>query len=199
MKDLRLCLFIVLLNVSSFSLFGQDNHITFKGIPVDGTIKEFTVIMENNGFSFITESDRTLQAGFMGKFSGEECIITAAFTPASKTVWSVSAHFPEDDSWYYLSTKYDRFKSLMEEKYGKPDTDFHFFSRPYKDMDGHELDALYEKKCHYHCSFKVDNGTVMLSLESVHYGKGNLCVSYEDNANVALKHQEENAQMNQDL
>ncbi|WP_278519531.1 hypothetical protein, partial [Leyella stercorea] len=65
-------------------------------------------------------------------------------------------------------------------KYGEPHDDFNFFSSPYKENDGNEIQAIEEDKCHYSCYFKLEEGTIGISISPYK----NIFIGYEDAINL---------------
>jgi hypothetical protein len=55
MKSILTTLFMALTLIGSFAQGNADQkkHMTFKGIPIDGTLDEFVLKMKKNGFSHI--------------------------------------------------------------------------------------------------------------------------------------------------
>lgn len=62
---------------------------------------------------------------------------------------------------------------------------FEFFSDPYYEGDGYEMQALRKDKCDYISYWEVENGIV-----SVKMGNSSMILSYEDSANSAIASKE---------
>ena len=64
MKKLLISLFVIL-----YTTIGQaQEHLTFKGVPIDGTLDTYVANMKKAGFTFIGENDGI--ALLRGDFAG---------------------------------------------------------------------------------------------------------------------------------
>lgn len=128
-------------------------HLTFMGIPITGTIDQFTAKLRAKGI----RCDYKLSAGFgkgarafYGTFMGEtNRLITVQFNPYTKVVYevrvSLSLEFDYDQVW----NKYNRIYSQLRDKYLKR-------LLSVKKTNGDR------KEEHYY--FYLDNGDISLSL-----------------------------------
>lgn len=68
----KIILFFATLFMSVIS-FAQSNseHLTFKGVPIDGTLSEYVAKMKSAGFKYLGEQDGT--AILQGDFAGFKC------------------------------------------------------------------------------------------------------------------------------
>lgn len=165
--------------------FSQE-HLTFKGIPITGSVESFTKQMESKGFTYLTE----VEGGrvFEGKFAGQYAATFVLFSPKTRVVWKVVVSYKAENSWYDLKQKYLNFKRQYTEKYGAPESTHEFFSDPYYEGDGYELTALSQDKCLYSTYYSVDTGMINISMSK----EGGIDLVYEDkiNCNKILKEQE---------
>jgi hypothetical protein len=78
MKKILLLQIIAFLALSSFSQTQSDKHLTFKGVPIDGTLKEFVGRMKQDGFKFIQKSCGVvyLQGDFANEGEGDGGFVT---------------------------------------------------------------------------------------------------------------------------
>ena len=177
--------------------FAQDvdsvKHLEFKGIPIDGSLNEFVSKLEAKGFTK-TETMGTI-AQLKGEFAGENVNVYVVGSEKTKTVWKVAVFFPEKSSWRSLKRDYFDYKELFTKKYGKPKNDFEFFSDPYYEGDGYELQALRLDKCSYCSFYNTREGSIMLEIDS------SKCISvgYEDATNVKIKSREEEENVMDDI
>lgn len=150
-------------------------HIKFKGIDIDGNIDDFIKKMEDNGFTFeklLTDNVVKMK----GKFMGKSCDLLIIHSIESKEVWKVTVYFKEKESWYDLKKEYLDTKNLFVEKYGVPKSHYEFFSEPYYEGDGYELQAIEKDKCTYRTFFYIGVGYIAIGI-----GPGCcLRISYED-------------------
>ena len=187
-----------LLTVCAIS-FSQD-HLTFKGIEINGTLTEFSKKLEASGFKKTYTNDAQDACVLEGSFAGfDECRIFVLSTAQEHIVWKVAVLLPEQSSWYSLKSRYNDFKSSLTEKYGAPDKKYEYFSSPYYEGDGYEISALNNDKCTYATYFYTDLGTVGIDLEGGGYGKGQVRIMYTDATNAELNEKSKKASVIQDL
>jgi outer membrane protein assembly factor BamA len=167
--------------------------MTFKGIPINGSLSSFVSNLKSKGFTLdlIEDGLATLKGDFAGK---SNCTIVVVATEQSNTVWKVVVFFPEKTSWYSLKSEYESFKESYTEKYGNPES-YEFFSNPYYEGDGYELQALTSEKCRFVSYYQTDKGYITVE---VHRSQC-LLVSYEDAINVTIKIQEEEMRISEDI
>ena len=187
MKKLYLiiaCLFITLCSYS------QNAHLDFKGIPLDGRLSDFISKLEAEGFTFDKYVDEDA-AIMKGDFAGRNADIYILVTPSSKTVYAVSVFYNEDESWSSLKSDYFQMKELYTKKYGEPES-FEFFSKPYYEGDGYELQALRKGKCNYESLWELPLGRICIKIDqfceiSMIYGdKINTELRQKEDENIAL-------------
>jgi len=103
---------IIIALFSSFGLHAQAQanadssaHLTFKGVPIDGTLNSFVLKMKQNGFTQVT-----IQSGIAmlkGDFATYRNCSVIVITPKPKDLVSkVAVIFPECDTWSSLSSNY---------------------------------------------------------------------------------------------
>ena len=173
--------FTMLLCVISISVSAQA-HLTFKGVPIDGSLTSFVEKLKAKGFtSVVNNSDG---ATMKGNFGGKICKIRVGITKTSKKVYLVIVQVEESDSWRTLKSTYNEYKSLLTTKYGKGKSVECFFS-PYEEGDGEEMNALRLRKCLYKTTFETSKGYVMLTIAHVE-GGDEVMLCYFDKINRAL-------------
>ncbi|MBP9018142.1 MAG: hypothetical protein BWZ11_00822 [Bacteroidetes bacterium ADurb.BinA395] len=190
MKSLKLLL-IILFSVSTFSLYSQE-HITFKGIPLKGTINSFAQELVKKGCT-IKESKGNLII-LKGEFVNETCEIILVGSKKTNTIWKVVAYLPEQTSWYSIKSDYNILKKQFQQKYGDGES-YEFFSDPYYEGDGYEMQALRLEKCTYATYFKTETGTISLEISKFQQ----ISISYEDKINVELKRKESDEIINDEI
>ena len=96
----------------------QNNHMKFKGIPMEGPVESFVKKLEAKGYTYLGQQDALFI--LQGEFAAEkDCVI--GVTTENNEVKSVTVFFHEKETWGELSREYYMFKSLLTEKYGKPE------------------------------------------------------------------------------
>ena len=186
--------FTMLLCVISISVSAQE-HLTFKGIPIDGSLTSFVEKLKVNGFKQdYVGSDSAIMKG---DFGGNVCVIAIYATKISKKVHSIGVVVKESNSWYTLKSTYEEYKSSLTLKYGKGDSVEYFLS-PYEAGDGYEMSALRRDKCIYRTKFETLKGDIMLAICDIE-GGGNVILCYSDKANSELSKAEEKSLIGSDL
>ena len=163
MKSNRLLLILMLL-ILPITMFAQSKHLTFKGIPIDGTLKEFSKKLVQNGFIEIETT--TDFAEFEGTFAGHSnCTVIAYSSPNGQLVHSVAVIFPQLDSWSLLEGQYRGIKESLIKKYGAPVQETESFQTEYEPKDDFsKLHELKMDRCNYQTSFKTEEGVIMLQI-----------------------------------
>lgn len=183
MKKLLLTICSSLFCVLSYA---QTEHLTFKGLPIDGSKQEFVKELQSQGYENAPEmgADDVLS----GTFIGRDCYVVIVGTPITNTVWKVGILFKlKYDNWSSIKRAYDGLVDVYTKKYGAPILDQKEFKSPYKEGDGHELYALKSDRCVYSTSFActkngVNVGYVAISMTT----NCNIIIEYEDDINSDL-------------
>ena len=164
-----------------------NNHLTFKGIPITGTLESFAQKMEAKGFKRIPSDKRW--AAFEGEFAGySECKIYVYKAPNRNIVYKVVVFFPKESSWAYLEKEYNHFKGVLTNKYGEPS----WFSETFKEgastfSDAAKMSSLKEGNCDYYSKWKVDNGYIKVEIAPIiDTDDGNIRLTYCYYINDAL-------------
>ena len=179
MKKLAL-LFVAMLMSTTF--FAQE-HLDFRGVPLDGHIDDFVTKMEKLGYRLDEKTDNI--ATMSGKFTSRDVELYVFSSPKTKTVCKVVMYFNKD-SWSSLKSDYFEYKRLYTQKYGKPSSSYEFFSDPYYEGDGYELQALRKEKCHYLSIYKLETGSIAVQISEYEQLK----LVYEDGINIDLNKKE---------
>lgn len=195
MKKLLLALFLLISMLSMAqnqeSLETVEQHLTFKGIPIDGTLQDVVSKLESKNFILKKQYDTV--AVMEGTFANEGCNILLSTTPKSKKVYTILVMFKESDSWYSLKSDYNELKEQLKQKYKvKPDVTETFYD-PYYEGDGYELQALRKSKGFYISTFKLENGEIGLYIAS------EVRLQYTDKINSEINECEENSKTYDDL
>ena len=192
MKKILFLTFFFLMAISSFAQESQ--HLEFKGVPLDGKLSSFVSKLEKKSFTF-KEYARDYVAVMKGGFAVDYVTIYIFATPKSKIVWKVAVNYNEKESWSSLKSDYYDMKELFTKKYGEPNKHYEFFSKPYYEGDGYELQALRKEKCHYISFYDLPVGSVVVEISQF----GHIQIGYEDNINYELKKKEEESEALDDI
>lgn len=168
MKKLIFGLFFVVAYWFSFAQSSSE-HLTFKGVPIDGTLSEYISKMKSVGFHYLrTEKGKAL---LNGEFAGySDCIIEVKTLKKQDLVHEIVVLLPVQDKWRDLNYVYSKLKSMLSKKYGEPAKNVEkFVNTPtYINLDD-ENDKWFELQrnhCKYYSVFNAENGTVSLSIEN---------------------------------
>jgi len=175
---------LILLLVSclwAISLQAQE-HLKFKGVPIDGTLQEFVQKMKAKGFTSVG-----MQCGIAvlkGDFAGaKECTIGVGTLQGNNLVSKISVAFPEASNWLELYGRYCDLKEMLTEKYGSPSNCIEEFQRSYQPQD--DADRFYEAKsdrCKFITTFSPSTGDIELRIAHGDY-KCFVILSYFDGYN----------------
>ena len=164
-----------------------NKHLTFKGIPITGTLESFAQKMEAKGFRKIY-SDK-MGVGFEGEFAGYSgCNIYVIKVPNRNVVHKVIVCFPKESSWAGLEKEYYKFKGMLTNKYGEPHLHFEIFKEGASTFNNDaKMSSLKEGNCHYLAEWKVKNGIIQVQIVSRPYTyDGYIWLTYFDKINDAL-------------
>lgn len=143
----------------------SNEHLTFKGVPIDGTLKEFVSKMESKGFTFVENMNGT--AALRGDFAGyKDCLIGVSTFENSNKVNTIVVIFPEMNDWSYLENAYQKLKDMLIKKYDRPSDcieEFQGYGSPSDNFE--KLHRLKMDQCNYATLFKTPKGDIQLSLE----------------------------------
>lgn len=155
---------------SYFVVRAQENsssssHLTFKGMPIDGTLDEYVLKMKKAGFMHIGTKDG--MAMLKGDFAGyKNCIIGVSTLKQKDLVSKVVVIFPESETWYSLANNYFSLKEMLTEKHGKPSDCVEKFESDSQPKD--DNDKMYQVKfdrCKYQTLYETGKGYIKLSIE----------------------------------
>lgn len=114
----RILLYIILL-LNFVSAKAQVSHISFMGIPLDGTISMFEQKLFAKGLKADREHNRTCdpsEKNYTGKFSGKEAEICIYFDYKTKIVYRAEV-FIEESTEQSAINLFTRFEKTINDKY----------------------------------------------------------------------------------
>lgn len=168
-------------------------HLSFKGVEINGSIDEMRMQLENKGFTFITNIDNgIILSGDFAGFSNCEIIVT--YSPYIDLVWRVIVLLPQKSQWYDLKAEYIHCKELYTKKYGKPQS-YEYFTSPYEEGDGYEMTAVSSENCSYASYFETPLGFVVVRIST----DERVVFVYEDKCNSDLDSEARNNQADLDI
>ena len=167
------------------AMMEKSSHLKFKGVPIDGTLKEFTTRMKRKGFKSVGSDDglEILQGDFA---AFKECVIYVSTLDNKDLVSRISVAFPKEETWEYLYGDYKHLKELLTEKYGQPSSVTEEFQERYIDDDNDRMHAVKMDKCKYETRFKTDNGEIVLWIEHESVVSCFVMLIYKDKVNGSI-------------
>lgn len=174
MKRLILCFAMIMMVISDTC---AERHMTFLGLPIDGTIYEFKDLMVDKGYRFLEERD---QFCFLeGMFTGKDVTLVLVGTPLTKTIWKVLVKFKKEIYWADLKMSFLEYEDLYKKKYGEPTEKCETILPPHKEyIDDWEL-ALKNGLIEYHSIWDYAYGSIVLRISPF----GTLQIFYQDELN----------------
>lgn len=173
----------VIMLMACMTAFAQTGHLTFKGVPIDGTLSEFVGMLKQKGLTHLgTEQGVAL---FKGEFAAHKGCSIAAIAHESGNVYRVGVIFPEKDSWLRLYNDYSSLKEMLTQKYGEPTSVVEEFQSygGMEDDDNMKMHYVKYDKCRYVVDFMTEIGTIELRIEHNDMLDCYVILIYEDTAN----------------
>lgn len=196
MKKILLTLLVAFLALPVFS----QEHLKFKGIPMDGNVNGFISKLKAAGFK---EPLADTQGSIIleGDFAGMADCMVLIMTTADKTPCKILVNSALLDSWASLKYQYNKLKQALAEKYTLSGDPAELFIPPYKEGDGSEMYALHTNNVIYCCFFDAPGGSVTLEIRSYEQNsrRGIILLTYEDDINFAKYQSELKKSISDDL
>lgn len=166
------------------SLMAQE-HLSFKGIPIEGSMTAFCQKLKAKGFTSIgSENNLTL---FTGDFTGRNATVGVTATDDGKDVFAVVVLFDPSGEWNALVNTYDYYKDLYTRKYGKPSISKEK-NPALSDSNTALMAEVHQGTVVYGSAWEVTGGDIQLSIEkSSGVYKGMVMIRYRDSQNVETK------------
>jgi hypothetical protein len=159
----------------------QDEHMKFKGIPMEGTVKSFVKKLEAKGYTYDGQGDNVTY--LKGDFAGvNNCSIVIKRFCGRDQVSSVSVIFPVETTWKGITNMYYYLKTMLTKKYGSPQS-----TERFSDFDPEDnrfrFKKLLNNECDYTSEFNGVNGTIKLVMKKYDYTSAAVILTYLDVAN----------------
>lgn len=168
--------------VVSMTTFAQ-GHISFKGVPLDGTLKEYTKKMQEKGFEYLGTSPDGI-ALLSGDFAGYKgCIVGVSTLDKVDVVSRIVVIFPECVNWGQLEGNYDNLKEMLSEKYGKPSQHKESFQSSYVKDDSSKMHEVKMNRCDYISVFESEHGSIQLEIIATEGLQCHVRLAYYDKVN----------------
>lgn len=176
-----------------FALCGfAQEHLSFKGIPIEGSTTAFCQKLKAKGFEVIHQNDQV--ALFSGDFTGRNVTVVVISTNDGKNVNSIGVSFDSSDDWNTLVSTYEYYKTLYTEKYGEPSITKEY-NPAYSNSNIVLMSELKQGTVDYHSIWETAGGKIMISI-----GKSTNKVGYYGEVMIIyLDNQSAETQRKQDL
>lgn len=159
-------------------------HLSFKGVPINGTLKQYTAAMVKAGFKSLgTTTDGV--ARLSGDFAGyKDCVVYVSTLNNLDVVNRIEVLFPRKDTWSSIMDDYENLKSLLTTKYGKPSMNTERFTQPFRAAsDGLKMSALRTGELEWFTIFSTDLGNIELTIVAASTD-GRVKLTYFDKKNT---------------
>lgn len=165
---MRKYILLVLLAIVCINVFAQNTadtskHLSFKSVPIDGSLKNYVAKMKTAGFAVTESSSNT--ALLKGDFASyKNCTVEVATLTQKDIVNKISVSFAICEDWSSLYSNYTTLKNLLIEKYGNPSANEETFQGYTPKDDGSKFRAVILDQCKYYATFTLANGTIHLEI-----------------------------------
>lgn len=184
MKKIISILFLVSTVLTSYTQTKTDSskHLSFKGVPIDGTLSEYVSKMKKTGFTHKgTENGIAILEGDFASY--KSCIIGVSTLRQKDLVSKIAVIFPDRETWSSLSSNYFNLKDLLTEKYGKPSESVEEFQSYTPDNDGSRMTQVQLGACKYYTIYETEKGTIELAIEQIDVTRCFVKLVYLDKVN----------------
>ena len=176
---ITLALFFAVINIMA------QEHLSFKGIPIEGSMTSFCQKLKAKGFTSIgRDNNITL---FTGDFTGRKSTVGVTSTNDGKDVFAVIVFFDPSGEWNDLVNNYEYYKNLYTRKYGEP-TASKENNPALSDSNTALMAEVHQGTVVYGSEWQVTGGDIQLSIEkSSGIYEGLVMIRYRDSQNVENK------------
>ena len=181
---LTLVLFLCCFAICGFA----QEHLSFKGIPIEGSMTAFCQKLTAKGFTQIGRDNNVTM--FTGNFTGRKATVSVAATDDGNSVHSVVVIFDESREWKTLVSTYDYYKKLYTRKYGNPSACIEH-NPSHGDSNSRLMYELTQGTITYTSTWTVTGGSMEMSIEKSRYSNGAVVIRYRDAQNIETKFQKD--------
>lgn len=161
---------------------GSAGHLTFLGVPIDGSLNAFVSKMEKNGFTKVDSEEG--YALLVGEYASRKGSSVAVETLKQEDVVSkIAVMFPPCDTWSSLSSDYFSLKAMLTENYGNPSDHVERFRGALPADDNSKLDKVKSNNSEYYTTYETPHGSIQLSIEHDKAQKCFVQLAYYDKIN----------------
>jgi len=183
-----LTLVMLLVSTIAFAQKTTTQHLSFKGVPINGTLLDYVAKMNQNGFTHVATKDGT--AILKGDFASyKSCVVGVSTLKQKDLVYQIAVVFPDRETWSTLFGNYNTLKELLTEKYGKPFKVVEKFDDDQYNGDGDDGNKMYEVKFDrykYYTIWQTEQGDIEVSIEHNSVTSCFVKLAYIDKINGAI-------------
>ena len=144
------------------------DHLTFKGVYITGTLRDYVNSMKNAGFRLVSSGDGV--ARMSGDFAGfKGCTLLVSTIDNHDLVCSIDVLFPEQEQWGELHGDYSTLKKMLTQKYGSPASCVEKFQSSYDRDDNMKMHEVKFDRCKYITTFNAPKGRITLRIDHEDY------------------------------
>ncbi|MBQ6072050.1 MAG: hypothetical protein IKQ75_00240 [Bacteroidales bacterium] len=170
------------------TIFAQQ-HLSFKGVPINGTLQEYTNAMVKAGFHYEgTQDGVSILSGDFAGYKG--CTVGVSTLKNLDVVSRIAVLFPNKDTWSAVLGDYEHLKAMLTEKYGTPSDSQERFKNYTGNYDNSlVMYALEDDEYVWYTTFTTELGDIELTIMAgTEYGTACVRLSYYDKANSEKVH-----------
>lgn len=180
MKKILLTIVVVLLSISSFA----QEHMTFKGIPMDCSVRSMMSKLAAQGFKDLGYADGS---GMMeGVFSGQNAKILL-YSNQKGMVTRIGVVYDKDGlAWSIIRSHYNKLVDGLTKKYGEPGI-IEDFADGYEEGTGNELYGFLFDKNHLMAQWETPKGVISIKFAHTYSIEESILLVYEDKINATTE------------
>lgn len=178
---------LILTIASLMIMFGIDaqEYLSFKGIPIEGSMTSFCNKMKEKGFRRLGKKDNTEL--FSGSFTGKEVTVGVMAESNGRDVFGLVVIFPSSREWNNLVETYNYYKNLYLKKYGEL-----YYNKEcnpsFSNSNSLLMFELSQGTVDYISSWDVPEGVIRLSIEKGEkFNEGQIVIFYCGKQNINEK------------
>lgn len=168
----------------AISVMAQE-HLSFKGIPIEGSMTSFCQKLKAKGFTSIGHDNNITL--FTGDFTGRNATVGVTASDDGKNVFAVTVFFDPSGEWNTLVNTYEYYKDLYTRKYGDPAISKE--NNPaHSDSNTALMAEVHQGTVVYGSAWEVKGGDIQVSIEKTSgVYEGIVMIRYRDSQNVEAK------------
>lgn len=173
----------------ALATYAQESYkpLSFKGIPIDGSLSEFCQKLKAKGFTYINRNHNA--ALFEGSFTSRHATIGVCSTDDGSKVIAVVVFFDVSQEWNTLVSTYNYCKDLYTQKYGNPSV-VHEKNPARQNSNIAFMYELHQGTVLWGTLWEVPGGEIELSIDkSDGVYEGMVMISYRNTQNEKAKTQ----------